>query len=126
MAHLVNRKGYWSVEESYRDGKRVRKRYIRYLGRYSIDWRAMFASELGGVDWDAIEKQECARLHAQEKAYQAKLAALPVGLHVGPTDPIAPATSAQTDAPVPSEAQGTSVDASEAPDASEPDAEPSA
>jgi hypothetical protein len=88
MPHLVNRRGYWSLEESYREGGRVRKRYIRYLGRFKIDWRATLASEVQGVDWDAIEKQECERAEAAEKARVEKLAALPVGLHVGPTDPV--------------------------------------
>lgn len=89
MAHLVSRRGYFSLEESYRDERgRPRKRYLAYLGRYSIDWRATLASEVQGVDWDAIEREEAARVDAEEKAYQAKLAHLPSGLRVGPVDPV--------------------------------------
>jgi hypothetical protein len=89
MAHMVLKKGrYWELQESYRDARgRPRKRFLKYLGLYSIDWRATFASDLHGVDWDAIERQELARIEAEEKARQEKLAALPVGLHTGPTDP---------------------------------------
>jgi len=33
-AHWVNRKGYWSLEESYRDERaRPRKRVLRYIGK---------------------------------------------------------------------------------------------
>jgi hypothetical protein len=86
----------------------VKKRYIRYLGRFSIDWRATLASEVQGVDWDAIEREECERLDAGEKARAEKLAALPAGLHAGPTDPtpVEPAQAPET----------SSLDALEEPD----------
>lgn len=90
MPHLVRRKGrYWSLEESYRDERgKPRKRVLRYLGLYRVDWRATLGPNLdSGVDWDAIERDELARQEREERAREEKLAALPAGLHVGPTDP---------------------------------------
>jgi hypothetical protein len=92
MAHMVLKKGrYWELQESYRDARgRPRKRLLKYLGVYSVDWRATFASELHGLDWDAIERQECERLDREEAARDAKLEALNQqhGLRVGPVDPV--------------------------------------
>ena len=92
MAHAILKHGrYWEVYESYRDERgRPRKRFLKYLGRYSVDWRATFVSELNGVDWDAIERQECERQDKEEAARQAKLADLnqQYGLTLGPADPV--------------------------------------
>jgi hypothetical protein len=89
MAHYVQRKGYWSLEESYRDERgKPRKRYLKYLGK------------LGQIDWSATLNgfPEDRGLHAAERAAEKADALrgpvvkepskLPVGLHVGPTDPM--------------------------------------
>jgi hypothetical protein len=107
MAHAVLKRGrYWEVYESYRDERgRPRKRFLKYLGRYSIDWRATFASDLHGVDWDAIEREECERQDSEKAAYDAKLASLNelYGLRVGPVDPapVEPSHAAPAPAPEP-------------------------
>lgn len=49
MAHLVNRRGYFSLEESYREGKKVRKRVIEYYGK---SYRKPF-NIFTDVDWSA-------------------------------------------------------------------------
>jgi hypothetical protein len=63
MVHMVLKKGrYWELHESYRDVRgRPRKRFLRYLGRYSASWKESCAPELDGIDWAEIERQECER-----------------------------------------------------------------
>jgi hypothetical protein len=104
MAHMVLKKGrYWELHESYRDDRgRPRKRFLRYLGRYSIDWKETLAKELDGVDWVAIERQECERIDREKAACDAKLAELNAeyGLRVGPIDP----TPLEKESPAPVEA----------------------
>ena len=78
--------------------------YIRYLGRFSIEWRVTLASDLEGVDWDAVVQEECARLDKEEAAHETKLAALnqQYGLTLGPVDP-APIEPSHTAPALPSE-----------------------
>jgi hypothetical protein len=91
MAHMVLKKGkYWELHESYRDERgRPRKRFLRYLGCYSAQWKETRSVEFDGVDWAKIERMECERLDREKAAYDAKLAALneQYGLRVGPVDP---------------------------------------
>lgn len=91
MAHMVLKKGrYWELHESYRDERgRPRKRFLKYLGRYSQEWKETHAPLLDGVDWAEIERQECERVDREDAAREAKLAALNAqyGLRVGPVDP---------------------------------------
>lgn len=98
MAHYVNRRGYWSYEESYRDESgKPRKRRLTYYGRLNpllaalgvpkIDWqatlqgtpedRAMAAAER------AAEKAEAQRVPVVEEPSR-----LPEGLHLGPREPV--------------------------------------
>ena len=92
MAHMVLKKGrYWELHESYRDERgRPRKRFLRYLGRYSPAWKETCAPLLDGVDWAEIERQECERIDREKAAYDVKLAALNAEhrLRVGPVDPV--------------------------------------
>jgi hypothetical protein len=89
---MVLKKGrYWELHESYRDERgRPRKRFLRYVGRYSPEWKETRAPELDGVDWAEIERQECELMDREKAAYDAKLAALneQYGLRVGPVDPV--------------------------------------
>ena len=57
MAHLINRRGYWSLETSYRDpvtGK-PRKRYLHYIGKRSSDPQARMAQMLDTAERKAEE-----------------------------------------------------------------------
>lgn len=84
MAHLVKRKGYWSLEESYRDANgKPRKRYLKYLGKLGqIDWAGTFKSESG------MAAAERAMEEAEARPVVEPPSKLPDGLHVGPVDPV--------------------------------------
>lgn len=58
--HYVNRKGYWSLETSYRDERgRPRKKVVRYFGKAfnpftDIDWAATLK---GDGKWAELEPE---------------------------------------------------------------------
>jgi hypothetical protein len=82
MAHLCNRRGYWSLEESYRPGPgmKPRKRRLAYYGKYGppIEVKQMFDGTDYGVDWHSFEYRPAVEDESR----------LPPGLHLGPIDPV--------------------------------------
>lgn len=65
MAHYVNRRGYWSLEESFREGKRVRKRVLEYYGKRKpfniltdVDWQYTMRGDgaVFNAGWNASTK----------------------------------------------------------------------
>jgi hypothetical protein len=104
--HLVLRKGrYGYIEESVREGKRVRKRILKYLGVMDFDWGATVRSDKGGLDWEAIGRQQIAIMEREDKERQAKLDELHAtyGLTLGPAVPM-PVEKPTPSSPVPAEA----------------------
>jgi len=111
MAHLCNRRGYFSLEESYRDEQgRPRKKRLAYFGKrkpvsiFDIGWHASLIGEPQGVDWWAIEQEEAARQVKEEASREDRL---PPGLSLGPTDPT-PVDKAVSEPAAPSEAPSES------------------
>lgn len=108
MAHLVQRKGkYWSLEESYRDGTKVRKRVLQYFGVMSVDWQYTMRGDGKAFD-EPVESVPA----------PDAVSTLPTGLHVGPIDPVplpepaAPIVpSTDTCEPAPAEPSGSVSDA---------------
>lgn len=96
MAHIVCRKGYYSLEESYRDEQgRPRKRRLAYYGRRnpllaalgvpSIDWQAT----LQGTPEDrAMQAAERAAEKAGEREIVEEPSRLPSGLEQGPREAV--------------------------------------
>jgi hypothetical protein len=116
MPHLCNRRGYFSLEESYREGKKVRKRVIEYYGKRppirlrDIGWFDSIIGEPQGVDWWAIEQEEVARQVKEEASREDRL---PPGLTLGPTDP-APIDKTVSEPAAPSEAPSEALGESDA------------
>jgi len=90
--HLVGRKSgkhiYYSVEQSYREGGKVKKRVIRYYGRnkppsiLDVNWAATFQSEPGAAAAErAMEK-------IGERPVVEEPSKLPEGLQQGPREPV--------------------------------------
>jgi hypothetical protein len=82
--HLVNRRGYWSLEQSYREGRKVKKRRLAYYGRnkpFNI---------FTDVDWAFTLKGDgkWANFEPPSTVAPATPSALPPGLCVGPADPV--------------------------------------
>jgi len=93
MAHLVNRRGYFSLEESYRnENGKPRKRRLAYYGKRNpllaalgvpaIDWAATFRSDPGAA---AAER---AMANIEERPVIEEPSRLPDGLSLGPVDPV--------------------------------------
>jgi hypothetical protein len=132
MAHVVIRKGYASIEESYRDERgRPRKKVLRWIGRVSETVAMNLRSEPGAGAWGDWERQQLDLYETEQEGYQAALDRLPDGLHVGPTDPVEPVSSelpsieqdaSSTQAP---SAHEQDAGESSSPSDPSPDAEPS-
>lgn len=82
MAHLVNRRGYESLEESYRDANgKPRKRVLAYYGKRrpmslsQVDWGATLVGEPGEgaaakAEWDAMAAAKSTAARAPQEPEQ--------------------------------------------------------
>lgn len=133
MAHLVNRRGYWSLEESiYRPGRTPGKRVLAYYGKKftgfiaaqqsTAEERAYDSAMRIGAETERLQKAQFGETATERKEREAAKNNLPSGLHLGPTPAVevekAPSPSLP-DAPAPSENEPDVPSASDAPDATD-------
>lgn len=131
MAHLVCRKNrYWSLEESYREGKRVRKRTLFYFGtRRPSDPQARYdqmldTAERKAEEWDDYQRREFGETAGERKAREKEEAKFSQEKFLESTTSPAPAeatpnpASPESDSPSEAEQSPSEPDAPGSDDAS--------
>ena len=85
----INGKQYRYLEERWREGGKVRSRSIS-LGPADGGWLRRQMGQSFGVDWDAIAREELARMDAEDARHAALHAHqyLSYGLKLGPETPV--------------------------------------
>jgi len=109
MPHYVQRKGYWSLEESYRDANgKPRKRYLKYLGKLGVPVISLSAS-LRSEPGIAAADRAMERADKERGPVVEEVSKIPSGLHVGPVDP----TPVETSSPPAEDTSPQAADPSE-------------
>ena len=85
----INGKQYRYLEERWREGGKVRSRSIS-LGPTEGGWLRRQMGQSFGVDWDAIAREELARMDAEDARHAVLHARLYLdyGLKLGPETPV--------------------------------------
>jgi hypothetical protein len=129
--HMINRRGYWSLEQSYRDENgKPRKRILQYFGRSTPEERALDSALRIGRETEALQKKMFGETAVERREREQAKSSLPQGLRLGPTpavemEKVVSTSSQERTSETAAISSPAEAEQSEQSAPSEPDAEPS-